>query len=69
MVKSTFSVRPVRQVAMERKKVMMPKLLWTGTREARNLAVPVSQQSRIRNEKNPTTNWERGSSVRLGRVH
>ena len=56
MVKRTFSVSPVRQVATARKKVVMPKLLCTGTRAARNEAVAVSQHSRNRNEKKPTTN-------------
>lgn len=56
-LKMTFSVRPVRQVAMASINVVIPKEAWIGTKDALNAAVAPSQQSSIKKLKNPTTNY------------
>lgn len=55
-LKRASSVSPVRQVATASMKVVMPNEAWIGTRLALNAAVALSQHSKIKKLKKPTTN-------------
>ena len=54
--KKAFSVRPATAVAIAKRKVVVPKVEWIGTRAALKLAVADSQHRRTRKLKTPTRN-------------